>query len=42
MLSLVMFQGDYVKRLLEMGEADAKARLPEIRRFLRDGSREEA
>jgi NTE family protein len=35
MLSLVMFQGDYVKRLMEMGEADAQARLPEVRRFLR-------
>ena len=34
MLSLVMFQSDYVKRLLEMGEADAAARLPEIRQFL--------
>jgi NTE family protein len=34
MLSLVMFQPDYVRRLLEMGEADAKARLPEIRAFL--------
>jgi NTE family protein len=35
MLSLVMFQSDYVKRLIEMGEADAQARLPEVRRFLR-------
>jgi len=34
MLSLVMFQPDYVKHLIEMGEADAKARLPEIREFL--------
>ena len=34
MLSLVMFQGDYVKQLIEMGEADAAARLPEIRRFV--------
>lgn len=34
MLSLVMFQSDYVKRLIELGEADATARLPEIRRFL--------
>jgi hypothetical protein len=36
MLSLVMFQSDYVKRLIEMGEADAMARLPQIRRFLND------
>jgi NTE family protein len=34
MLSLVMFQSDYVKRLVELGEADAATRLPEIRRFL--------
>jgi NTE family protein len=37
MLSLVMFQTDYVKHLIELGEADAKARLPEIRRFLSEG-----
>jgi NTE family protein len=35
MLSLVMFQPDYVKHLIDMGEADARARLPEIREFLR-------
>jgi NTE family protein len=34
LLSLVMFQCDYVDRLIEMGEADALARLPDIRRFL--------
>ncbi len=34
MLSLVMFQADYVTRLMDLGEADALARLPEIRRFL--------
>ena len=34
MLSLVMFQGDYINHLIEMGEADAEARLPEIRDFL--------
>jgi NTE family protein len=34
MLSLVMFQVDYVRRLIELGEADAVAKLPEIRRFL--------
>jgi len=38
MLSLVMFQSDYVKRLIEMGEADAEARILEIRRFLDDAS----
>ena len=38
MLSLVMFQSDYVKHLIELGEADAKARLPHIRRFLGEGS----
>jgi NTE family protein len=36
MLSLVMFQSDYVRRLIDLGEADAAARLPEIRQFLRD------
>jgi NTE family protein len=38
MLSLVMFQSDYVKRLIEMGEADAAARAPEIRRFVASSS----
>jgi NTE family protein len=34
LLSLLMFQSDYVKRLVELGEADAAARRPEIERFL--------
>ena len=34
MLSLVMFQSDYVKRLIQMGEADAEARADEIRSFV--------
>lgn len=34
MLSLVMFQADYVKRVMAMGEADAAARATEIRDFL--------
>ena len=34
MLSLVMFQNDYVRRLIELGEADARARLGAIRVFL--------
>jgi NTE family protein len=34
MLSLVMFQRDYVKHLIDMGEADAATKLPEIRQFL--------
>lgn len=34
MLSLVMFQPDYVKRLIDMGESDARARLPELKAFL--------
>ena len=42
MLSLVMFQGDYVSRLVELGEADATARMPEIRRFLREDLLSEA
>jgi NTE family protein len=35
MLSLLMFQSDYVTRLIELGEADASARVDDIRRFLR-------
>lgn len=35
MLSLVMFQKDYVKKMIEMGEADARLRAGEIARFLR-------
>ena len=37
LLSLMMFQGDYVNRLIEIGEADAAARIDEIRHFL-DGA----
>ncbi|HEY6362204.1 MAG TPA: patatin-like phospholipase family protein [Vicinamibacterales bacterium] len=35
MLSVVMFQSDYVSRLIELGEADAYAKISDIRRFLR-------
>lgn len=35
MLSLVMFQTDYVKRLIELGESDAFAKRAEIEAFLR-------
>jgi NTE family protein len=34
-LSLVMFQGDYLRRLIELGEEDAEARAEEIDRFIR-------
>jgi NTE family protein len=34
MLSLVMFQRDYVRRLIELGEADASAKIAQIRQFL--------
>jgi NTE family protein len=34
MLSLVMFQSNYVKKLIQMGERDAAARAAEIRRFV--------
>lgn len=37
MLSLVMFQADYVKRLVELGEQDGTARLPQVRHFLARG-----
>jgi NTE family protein len=35
MLSLLMFQPDYIGRLIELGEADARARAAEIDAFLR-------
>ena len=35
MLSLVMFQTDYVKRLIELGESDALAKRADIESFLR-------
>ena len=35
MLSLVMFQTDYVKRLIELGESDALAKRADIEKFLR-------
>ncbi len=38
-LSLLMFQDDYISRLIELGEADAAARSDEIGAFL-DGRRE--
>lgn len=38
-LSLVLFQPDYIRRLMDQGEADAEARAEEIERFLSaDGS----
>jgi hypothetical protein len=33
-----MFQSDYVRRLIELGEADASSRLDEVRQFLGHGS----
>jgi NTE family protein len=35
MLSLVMFQTDYVKKLIELGETDALAKRAEIEAFLK-------
>jgi NTE family protein len=35
MLSLVMFQTDYVQRLIELGESDALARRADLEKFLR-------
>ena len=37
LLSFIMFQSDYLRRLVEMGEADARANLPAITAFLRPG-----
>lgn len=34
LLSMVMFQADYIRRLIELGEADAAARADEIAAFL--------
>ena len=36
LLSLVMFQSDYVRHIIELGERDAAARIEDIRWFLRD------
>lgn len=36
-LSMVMFQPNYLTRLIELGEADAELRAPEIEAFLCDG-----
>jgi NTE family protein len=35
MLSLLMFQQDYIRRLIELGESDAKARAGQIEAFLK-------
>ena len=33
-LSMLMFQPDYLQKLMEIGEEDAEARLPEIRELV--------
>jgi NTE family protein len=38
LLSLLMFQSDYLARLIEIGEQDAEARMDDIARFLEGGS----
>jgi NTE family protein len=38
LLSLMLFQADYLGRLMQLGEADARARADEIAAFLRPGS----
>ena len=37
-LSMVLFQPDYINRLIELGEADAEARADEIDSFIRAGA----
>jgi len=37
-LSMVLFQPDYISRLIELGEADAEARADEIHAFIRAGT----
>lgn len=41
-LSMVMFQPDYLQRLIEMGEADTEARIEELRELLEGAGKEEA
>jgi NTE family protein len=41
MLSLVMFQPDYVKRLMDLGEEDAEKRRADFERFLSTPARED-
>jgi NTE family protein len=36
MLSMLMFQKDYLTRLMEIGEADAEAQAEVIEKFLKD------
>jgi len=31
---MIMFQGDYLEKLIEIGEEDAMARLPEVRELM--------
>ena len=33
-ISLLMFEPEYTRRIIEIGQADVEARLPEIREFL--------
>jgi hypothetical protein len=35
---MVLFQPDYIGRLIELGEADAEARADEINEFIRFGT----
>ena len=37
-LSMVLFQPDYINRLIELGDADAEARADEIDTFIRAGT----
>jgi NTE family protein len=38
-VSLLMFEPEYTKRIIQIGEADVEARLPEIRTFLGEETR---
>jgi NTE family protein len=42
MLSLLMFQPDYIARVIELGEADARARSAEIDAFIREATEDRA
>jgi len=41
-LSLILFQPDYLRRLMDIGDADARVRAGEIAAFLREGVEERA
>jgi len=39
-ISLLMFEPEFTRRLIDLGEADVESRLPEIRAFLGEDARQ--